>query len=311
MGLVTAATLMLTTWAAASGVGRGLEVEAGTPDDLCPGLADTEAAVRRRMGGVVGEGEGTWKARYATWYAPEALGARLLRIEIFDPAGQLQQTKDIATDGASCDSLANAIAVVVDLYFRRPDPVAMPAVDPAELPLLRVGAGASTQTGGPDVGVSIDAGVRIARRATLALGITLPRRYESQAVGAGGAELRGLPLRLGVAVALPSPARWRFEVGPEALVLVDTAETYELAQTNKSTRVVVGAGAAGAAGLVLGAWSIALTGSLVGSLPLETSKLVVVQSAQPDGEVEVLQPPRVVARVMVGLSRGFFFRRGP
>lgn len=308
MSLLAAATLVVSVWATAVGPDGGLEIESGTPDDLCPEKAATEAAVRGRLGGVLkGDGEATWKARYSTWYAPEAL-ARLLRIEILDPSGRVQQTKDIQTAGATCESLAYAIAVVVESYFRRPNPAAVSPHASVRLPFMTVGAGAASQSHGPGVGVSVDAGLRIAPRATLMIGAVLPRRRASEAVGAGSAELRGLPIRVGVGMELLSRKPWGVELGPEALALVETAETYDLAETQQSTRLVFGLGAASTVRLVLGAWSVGLMGSLVASLPLDGSKLVV---ALPSGEVEVLAPPPVVARLMLGVSYGFFFPAGP
>jgi hypothetical protein len=305
MSLLAAATLVGYVWAA----GAGLEIEAGTPDDLCPEKAATEAAIRGRLGGVLGrDGEGAWKARYTTWYAPEALGARVLRIEILDPGGRLQQTKDIQTTGATCDSLAHAIAVVVESHFRRPDPGALPEEPRPRMPRLSVGAGAATQSDGPAAGVAVEAGVRIGRRVMLTAGTVLPRGRSTQAVGAGAAELHGLPLRLGLAFDVLSRGRWGLDLGPEGLVRIDTAETRGLAETSKMTRVVFGLGAAASARLALGPWSLGLTGSLVAPLPLEGSKLAV---AQPGGEVEVLAPPVVVARVVLGLSYGFLFLDPP
>jgi hypothetical protein len=310
MSLLAAATLGLHVWAVSAGGGApgGLEIEAGTPDDLCPTQAATEAAVRGRLGGVLGrDGEGAWKARYSTWYAPEALGARVLRIEILDPGGRVQQTKDLQTAGATCESLATAIAVVVESHFRRPDPEAVRDERPP-LPLLSVSAGAATQTDGPAVGAAVEVGVRVGRRATLIAGTVLPRRHASQAVGAGTAELRGLPIRLGVGFDLLARERWRLDLGPEALLLVDSAETRELAETRRLTRLVFGLGAAATARVVLGAWSLGLTGSLVATLPLEGSELVVAQGG---GEAAVLAPPAVVGRLALSVGYGFFFSSQP
>jgi hypothetical protein len=307
MSLLAAATLVGYVWAA--GAGLGLDVEAGTPDDLCPEKAATEAAIRGRLGGVLGrDGEGAWRARYTTWYAPEALGARVLRIEILDPNGRLQQTKDIHTAGATCESLAHAIAVVVESHFRRPDPGALPEERRPRLPLVSVGAGAATQSDGPAAGVAVEAGVRLARRAMLVAGAVVPRGHETQAAGTGSAELRGLPIRLGVAFDVLSRGRWGLDVGPEGLVRIDSAQTHDLTETSRLTRVVFGLGAAASARLALGPWSLGLTGSLVAPLPLEGSKLAV---ARPTGEVEVLPPPAVIGRVILGLSYGFFFSDPP
>jgi len=76
------------------GGGQGLEVEAGTPDDLCPELAATEAAVADGWGRGRG-GRGDLEGPVFDVVRARRAGARVLRIEILDPAGQLQQTKDI------------------------------------------------------------------------------------------------------------------------------------------------------------------------------------------------------------------------
>jgi hypothetical protein len=308
MSLLAAATLWVHVWAMGAGASGGLEIEAGTPDDLCPEKAAVETAVRGRLGGVLGrEGEGAWKARYATWYSPEALGARVLRIEIVDPAGKVEQTKDLQTAGATCESLAHAIAVVVESHFRRPDPEAVQEERRPPLPLLGVGVGAATQTGGPAVGLALDAGVRVARRATLTLGTVLPRRHQTEAVGAGSAELRGLPVRLGLALDALAVDRWRLELGPEALLMIDSAETHGLTETRRGTRFGLGLGGAATARVAFGAWSLALTGSLAGTLPLGDELIVVQQS----GVVEVLARPAVVGRLGLTLGYGFLFSNGP
>jgi hypothetical protein len=308
MSLLAAATLWVHVWAVGAVASGGLEIVAGTPDDLCPEKAAVESAVRGRLGGVLGrEGEGAWKARYSTWYSPEALGARVLRIEIFDPAGKLEQTKDLQTTGATCESLAHAIAVVVESHFRRPDPEAVQEERRPPLPLLSVAAGVATQTGGPAVGLALDAGVRVAGRATLTLGTLLPRRHRSQAVGGGSAELRGLPVRLGLALDALARDRWRLELGPEALLLIESAETHDLTETRHVTRFGVGLGGAATARVAFGAWSLALSGSLAGMLPLGDD-LVVVAGGE---AVEVLPRPTVVGRLGLTLGYGFLFSNGP
>jgi len=141
----------------------------------------------------------------------------------------------------------------------------------------------------------------------LTLGISCRAATKRRRWAPAGAELYGLPIRLGVALALPPLARWRFDLGPEALILVDTAETYDLVETKKSTRVVFGLGGGGDSAPGLGAWSIASRARWWRPCPSRPASWSWPSRA---ARWRSSPPPRVVARVMLGLTYGFFFNEG-
>jgi hypothetical protein len=291
--------------AAPAAASTGLEVEAGTPDELCPDVATTREAVRGRMGGVlVNQRQGRWLARYTTWYAPDLPGGRLLRLEIFDPAGHLEKTSDLPAGGESCGALAQLLALKIQTHFRPPEAV-MPA--PADGPAphrLSLGLGLAALSDGPALGAELQARVQLGRLG-LALSTVLPPRRASESLeGGGNAELRGLPLRATLVLDLLRGRRWRGGIGPEVLVVIDRAETNDIALPRYDTRVLLGLGAAALVSWQLDqAWSLQVTGSLVGMLPLATSQLAVRYPG--DREVEVLRAPGALARLSVGIVYGF------
>jgi hypothetical protein len=321
LGMGAWALALLTGMATAVDVGAGLRLEAATPSDPCPDLSIARAALRAHLGGVVvPEGGAAWRVRYATFGAPEREGGRVLRLEILDPTGELDRRRDIPMAGASCEALAEAIAVVVETRFREPAAAAQPgeaqrpiedvrvvaprAAERAVAPRWSLRAAAATATPGPHVGFGLGGTLRVARRAALGLDVGLPARAQAEALDAlmpgATASSRGVPARAAIVYTAAARERLRVDVGPEALVEVDRAEVAGLATSKQGTRVIVGAGATAIAALRL-VGGLALTGiaSVDGTLPLAASQFV-VQS--PRGEVEVLRQPWLVARLGVGLA---------
>ena len=111
----TGAVLVL--WALA--VGSGLRVETSTPDALCPDLGQVRAAARARLGDI--EADGDWNASYALIHRPDGAEAGdVVRLELHDPAGRLRLQRELPRAGESCASLAQALVVILDAYFRHP-----------------------------------------------------------------------------------------------------------------------------------------------------------------------------------------------
>jgi hypothetical protein len=117
-GMTASAALFL---AAASG-DAGLRVETGTPAALCPDVAEVRRTVRDRLNV---EGEGEWLASYDLVHRPESEAGDVVRLELRDPAGRLRLQRELPRAGASCVALAQAVAMVLETYFRHPgEPIA-------------------------------------------------------------------------------------------------------------------------------------------------------------------------------------------
>jgi hypothetical protein len=291
-------------WAAAVGAtGAGLEIQAGSPEDPCPDLPATKAAVAGHLGGVlVPAGQKSWVVRYTTYYAPELTGDRVLRLEIVDPAGQRQQVKDLPTAGASCEGLAEAIALVVEQHFRPPE-TAVAAAPAPRPPRLGVAAGlAARAVEAP--GLALGARVALGERLALRLDTVVPRWHREQAIARGTATVDGWPITLGLPWGLIGDGRWTLELGPEGSLSIESGQTEGLTQTGQSTRVVVGLGGRlEAAVRVWGDLSLTLAGALEGTLPLAGSRFEIEQDG---GRTEVLAPPRVVGLLVAGVRFSFF-----
>ncbi len=96
----------------------GLSIDTGSPDALCPELASTRDAVRRRLGELIVPSGSGWRARYTIGHAPAGTPRDFVRLELFGPEGALQLSRDLPLEGESCSTMAEVIALVLDRYFR-------------------------------------------------------------------------------------------------------------------------------------------------------------------------------------------------
>ena len=110
---MTACVLALTALLAAG----GLRVETGTPAALCPDIGEVRRAVRERLNV---EGGGEWLASYDLVHRPEAQSGDVVRVELRDPAGRLRLRRELPRSGESCVALAQAVALVLESFFRHP-----------------------------------------------------------------------------------------------------------------------------------------------------------------------------------------------
>ena len=110
---MTACVLALTALVAAG----GLRVETGTPAALCPDIGEVRRAVRERLNV---EGGGEWVASYDLVHRPDAEAGDVVRVELRDPAGRLRLRRDLPRSGESCVALAQAVALLLESFFRRP-----------------------------------------------------------------------------------------------------------------------------------------------------------------------------------------------
>lgn len=93
-------------------------LDTDTPDALCPEIAMTRDTVRKRLGSLDVDGGGTWRGRYSTVHDPTGRRGDYVRLVIIDPAGVEKAVRELPIRGESCATVAQAIALVVDGFFR-------------------------------------------------------------------------------------------------------------------------------------------------------------------------------------------------
>ena len=94
------------------------KLDTDSPDALCPELSIARDAVKKRLGQLEVEGGGTWHGRYSTVHDPAGRRGDYVRLVIVDPSGKEQATRELPMQGESCATMAQAIAIVVDGFFR-------------------------------------------------------------------------------------------------------------------------------------------------------------------------------------------------
>jgi hypothetical protein len=94
-----------------------LSVETGSPDALCPDLAATRRAVHDRIGQLALEGEQRWVARYTIGHAPSG-GGDYVQLVLKDGTETVRLERRLPLAGESCDTVVQAIALVLERYFR-------------------------------------------------------------------------------------------------------------------------------------------------------------------------------------------------
>jgi hypothetical protein len=299
----------------------GLRVETGTPDALCPDPESVRRAVDARVGDVEGQGSAEWLATYTIVHRPDSGGGDVVRLELFDPTRRSRLRRDLPSSDESCQSVAQAIAVVLDLYFRRPAaPADADADASAAAPAATVraapaagGGGRGTaaavgifgglggQPGSPAVGV--DVGLRLGSGWDVGLqGAWLVSRQEQAVDGTpdGSVALRSVALRAWAGPRLAPHPAVDVTVGPELLLGLDRGSASNLSNEDPGMRAAPGFGLRAAADLALAAWlAVSLAASVDYAPPAWTRAFVV-------GDVEVLRP----AALRLLLSAGFHFRFG-
>jgi hypothetical protein len=120
------------------------QIDTDTPDALCPEVSMTREAVRRRLGKLEVEGSGRWRGTYSTVHDPSGRRGDYVRLVIIDAAGKEQLSRELPMQGESCATLAQAIALVVDGFFRE-----LGQTTPHEITNLAPAASSSKDGQGP------------------------------------------------------------------------------------------------------------------------------------------------------------------
>jgi len=303
----------------------GLRVETSTPDALCPDLGQVRAAASARLGDI--EAEGDWRASYALIHRPDGAEAGdVVRLDLRDPSGRLRLQRELPRAGESCASLAQALVVILDAYFRHPtdtDELAVAAASPE--PAARASAVTPAPPPSDRLVADLSAGWSGAWRGAdhmspvLALGIRAAlsplwwagvegswlTSSQSQTFGAATASARSYGLRGFVARELMRRAGVGLLVGPEVLVGLDHADGAMLLDRAGQTRPSFGAGLRGQFRLQL---ARPLWLSVVFALdysPAGWGGTLLIKDASSQ-EIEVFPPSRLRVMVGAGLSWAIF-----
>jgi hypothetical protein len=95
-------------------LGQGIVVETDSPDAHCPDLHRTRAAVSARLGAIQSQG---FRARYTIVHAAAEIPHDFVLLELLSPEGEVRLRRELPID-ESCAAVADAIALVLDQYFR-------------------------------------------------------------------------------------------------------------------------------------------------------------------------------------------------
>jgi hypothetical protein len=300
-----------------------LTVEAGTPDALCPDLATTEQAIGARLGALETEGAAKWRLRYTNGHAPNQASGDFVRIELYDPENKLRLTRDLPMTGESCATMAQAIALVVDRFFRDmiagessdappPPTKSEPTTEPHDsraagekksearelVSFLKIQGGIVLPPVLPTVGLAF--ATRVSSWLVLgssATWVILPRTEELD--GGGEAELRSATLRISLAGTfdLGGP---QLAVGPTLAYSAERGSTKGLPESASKYRSVFSAGVDTSLQLpIAGGWGLDLMGVLEVPFRPFGGDFVI------DGE-EVLETPSVRAWFAVGVGPMWF-----
>jgi hypothetical protein len=260
-------TVWVLAFAALSTAG-GLRVETGTPAALCPDIGEVRRSVRDRLNV---EGEGEWVASYDLVHRPQAESGDVVRVELRDPAGRLRLQRELPRSGESCVALAQAIALVLESYFRHPTEhttaaaVVPPAIAAAPARPAPLGWGPAVDLvgawalgpSGPAVAVDLWYGGRSSSWAAGVDGVWLPvdqrLTIDFGSGPAGTGTVRSALFHGWVTRRLRIAAPAEILLGPEVVLGVDRIETGGLPAGMSNRRAAPGAGARGQLRLRLGA----------------------------------------------------------
>jgi hypothetical protein len=261
-GMTASAALFL----AATSADAGLRVETGTPAALCPDVAEVRRTVRDRLNV---EGEGEWLASYDLVHRPERESGDIVRLELRDPAGRLRLRRELPRAGASCVALAQAVAMVLETYFRHPgEPAeagvapsatvrktsapAAPAEPPAPVPPGRglTAALFGAWTVGPSSpAVAVDLSYGGPRRWAVGIEGVLMTGEQARnidlAPGQGTGFLRSTLLHAWGAIRLGAGRPVELLAGPELALGIDRMRTADVPEGRANVRAALGVGARG------------------------------------------------------------------
>jgi hypothetical protein len=290
------------------------QLNTDTPDSLCPELSMTRNAVRQRLGQLETEASGRWHGMYRSVHDPTGRRGDYVRLVISDAEGREQLTRELPMKGESCETLVQAIALVVDGFFRelaqseagderdervervevtendapKPQPAMEPTVVSPHLTLPELPAQRPIKQ--PRTAIALGAGYESVPsksivNAGLSFGISAHWNWQLQAgfpfsnhreeVPPGAATAYVIPTRLSLSYVLEPVRRLEWFIGPEGFLSLEHGATQKIPAGRNGWRVSPGIGAQTA---VVGwvAQSIALYLSLAADVVLFDSRQFLV-----------------------------------
>lgn len=297
---------------------QGIAVETDSPDAHCPDLHQTRAAVNARLGTIQSEG---FRARYTIVRVRGESPRDFVLLELTGPEGDVRLRRELPV-GGSCAAVSEAIALVLDEYFRAlvtPEDEATP-VEPTRSSRVnpegdsRSPTKASAPASEPDAWrltlemalisspSRVAAGARVQRllagswHAGLELILPLRERVESLAAGA---EARARSVEVNAQLAWgPELGAFRPYIAPTLFSWIERGSTRGALASSTHYRWLGGAGVELGANLRLrGAWQ-GFAFASGGSILAESADFVV-------GGDEVLGAIGWTGRLGLGLSHTF------
>ncbi|HEY3665149.1 MAG TPA: hypothetical protein VGL19_04075 [Polyangiaceae bacterium] len=224
---------------------EGLAVETDSPDALCPDLVTTREAIHNRLGTLTlesGNRQG-WTVRYTVGHAPGTDGD-FVRLQLLDPAGQSRISRDLPVGGDSCATLAQAMALVIERYFRELETPALSPSDsdqrlaserssslaaspastvsaparppvPTSTPQLMLGLGLGFASAQPGAIAGLQGGAWLGRQVHLELGLLADLGAHHEQLQSAPLELRSFPVQLELGFGQREQS-WELFAGPEA-----------------------------------------------------------------------------------------------
>jgi hypothetical protein len=191
-------------------------------------------------------------------------------VELRDAAGQSLLSRDLPLASTDCGAAADAIALIVDRYFRAlawapPTPAVAPAAPAAGdalgvtstaapvdtvndgrralAPRLVLGAGPAVWTRTSSVGVAVGGRVRVRGPLYVGLAALVPPFHATAGLSAGGgrAETSGVPLLPSIG-AERSFGRWTVTAAAAGLVTIEKGQSQSIAAPATAWRAVLAAG---------------------------------------------------------------------
>jgi hypothetical protein len=311
----------------------GLTLETGSPDAWCPDLAATRRAVSDRLGTLALEGEQSWVARYTIGHAPDG-GGDFVQLVLHDGQGVLRLERTIPVHGEACDTLAQAIALVLERYFRAlQTPAAEPAGPVEASPVLLTPPArlespqrtiARPLAVAAELGLSLGSssavlGLRFGTwfgdwfQASFAPQVLLPPETQTltdlKGMTRGSASVLEVPLRVGVGLGRRM-TRLAWRAGPElrfSLRRASTEGVLILKEGNGRSGDASGTGWAFAVGLNAAVvwWPVPVLGfSAGGAIDAAVTETRFVVAEGPDSSSTVLASPHPQGQILFGVVFG-------
>jgi hypothetical protein len=253
-----------------------------SPVVACPDRVMVERALERR-GPPARPG---WRVQL------DGAGEGTLRLILRQPAGEAALERELHRQGTGCESAADAVAVVVERYFREldwsapPAPATVVAAPPS--PPRRENLARALLLLGPMVrdgslAAALELRLRVAGPLHVGLGGALPAATTSEALPGGEARLSRWPFLLR-ALGETRGNRWALSGGLDGVIGFERGTTRGIAQPSSRTRWTVAAGAV--AGV---AWLPAPRLRVAAEVGLD--RLLAGNDFQVEGYGRVLAPP--------------------